>query len=76
MGVEGIEGRVEPGMLENEVFPVGTVGGGWVDMADDSSHGGKDLVLGPTPSVPFDGEKVEPFMKLETVVAHAPEGTG
>ena len=61
-------------MLEHEVLPVGAVSGCGIEVADDPVHGGKDVVLGPSPTVPLDGVEIEPFVELVPVVAHAPEG--
>ena len=76
VGVEGVKGRVERGVLEHEVFSVGAVSGGCVEVAHDTAHGGKYVVFGPASGVPLDGIEVEPFVKLVSVVAHASEGTG
>ncbi len=76
VGVEGVKGRVERVVLEHEVFSVGAVSGGGVEVAHDSVHGGKYVVFGPASGVPLDGIEVEPFMKLISVVAYASEGAG
>ena len=75
MSVKGIKGWVERGVLENEVFSIGTVSGRRVYMTNNPSHGGEYLVLSSSPSVSFDWIKIEPFVKLESVVAHASEST-
>ena len=76
MGVEGVKGRVESGVLEHEVFSVGAVSGGCVEVANDTAHGREYVVFGPASGVPLDGIEVEPFVKLVSVVAHASECTG
>ena len=76
VGVEGVKGRVERGVLEHEVFPVGAVSGGCVEVAHDPAHGGKYVVFGPAAGVPLDGIEIEPFVKLVSVVANASEGAG
>ena len=74
MGVEGVKGRVEGGVLEHEVFSVGAVPGGCIEVTDDTVHGGEYLVVRPASGVPFDGIEIEPLVEFVPVVAHASEG--
>lgn len=75
MGVERIKGRVQRGVLEHEVFSVGTVSGGGVEVAHGPVHCRKNIVLSPSSAVPFYGIEIKPFVKFVSVVTHASEGT-
>lgn len=76
MGVEGVKGWVESGVLEHEVFSVGAVSGGCIEVTDDSANGGEYFVVRPAFGIPLDGIEIKPFVKFVPVVAHAPEGAG
>ncbi len=76
MPVQGVKGGLDRGMFQHYVFPVTTVTARVIYMPNDPIHHRENEILGSSAAISLDGEEIEPFVKLVTVVSYATVGAG